>query len=137
MAGNARRFDEPDAGGKDLEREASGVGRPGSPPALPDAALRIEQTPGYRARVEAVYRQYDIDHGHGASRKPERETAIFAMRHSEAEDRHRHPAGPGSRTNGRTRLAEAADGSASAARAGSGQDGRDGTLQSAFDKFGP
>jgi hypothetical protein len=64
MAGNARRFDDPDANGKDLEREASGVGRPGSPPALPDAALRIEQTLGYRVRVEAVYRQYDIDHGH-------------------------------------------------------------------------
>jgi hypothetical protein len=90
MAGHARGFDESDATGKDLEREASGAGRPGSPPALPDAALRFEQTLAYRARVEAVYRQYDIDHGHGAAKEPERETVTFGRRRVEAEDWHRH-----------------------------------------------
>jgi hypothetical protein len=90
VAGNARRFDEPDASSKELEREASGVGRPGSPPALPDAALRIEQTLGYRARVEAVYRQYDIDHGHSTAKEPERETVTFVGRRVEAEDWHPH-----------------------------------------------
>ena len=90
MAGNARRFDEPDASGKDLEREASGVGRPGSPLALPDAALRIERTLGYRARVEAVCRQYDIDHGHSTAKEHEHETVTFAGRRVEAEDWHPH-----------------------------------------------
>lgn len=126
-AGNARPSDGPDATGKGPEREAGSEGLPGSSTALPDAALRSVRSLAYRTRVEAVYRQYDIDHGHGASQEPEREAAIFAMRRSEAEDRHRHPAGPGSRTNGMTRLAEAADGSASAARGGSGPGGCDGT----------
>jgi hypothetical protein len=90
MAGNARRFDEPDARGKDLEREASGVGRPGSPPPLADATLRIEQTLGYCARVEAVYRQYGIDHGHCTAKEPERETVTFVGRRVEAEDWHPH-----------------------------------------------
>jgi hypothetical protein len=127
MARNARPSDEPDATGKGLEREAGSEGLPGSSPALPDAAWRSEWSLDYRARVDAVYRRYDMGHGHGAPREPERETAIFAMRRSEAEDRHRHPAGPGSRTNGMARLAEAADGSAAAARGGSGPDGHGGT----------
>ena len=126
-AGNARPSDEPDATGKGLEREAGSEGLPGSSPALPDAALRNERSLDYRARVDAVYLQYDIDHGHGAPKEPERETAVFAMRRSEPEDRHRHPAGPGSRTNGMSRLAEAADGSASAIRGGSGPTGHGGT----------
>jgi hypothetical protein len=88
LDGNARRFDKPDTSGKDLEWEVSGAGRPGSPPALPDAALRIEQTLGYRARVEAVYRQYDIDRGHNTAEEPEREAVTFVGRRVEAEDRH-------------------------------------------------
>jgi hypothetical protein len=127
MAGNARPSDEPDATGKGLEREAGSEGLPGSSHALRDAAVRSERSLDHRARIDAVYRQYDMDHGHGAPKGPERETAIFAMRRSGAEDRHRHPAGPGSRMNGMARLAEAADGSASAARGGSGPGGHGGT----------
>jgi hypothetical protein len=127
MAGNARPPDEPDATGKGLEREAGSEGLPGSSPALPGAAVRSERTLDYRSRVDAVYRQYDMDHGHIAPKEPERETAIFAMRRSEAEDRHRHPPGPGSRTTGMARLAEAADGSAPGARGGSGPGGHGGT----------
>ena len=63
-------------------------GVPGSP-ALPDG-LADRQTLAYRARVEAVYRQYDIDHGHGAAKEPERETVTFVRRRVEAEDWHRH-----------------------------------------------
>ena len=65
MARNARPSDEPDATGKGLEREAGSEGLPGSSPALPDAALRSEWSLGYRARVAAVYRRYDMDHGQG------------------------------------------------------------------------
>jgi hypothetical protein len=127
MAGNARPSDEPDATGKGLEREAGSEGLPGSSPALPDAALRSEWSLDYRAGVDAVYRRYDMDHDHGAPREPKRETAIFAMRRSEAEDRHRYPAGPGSHTNGMARLAEAVDCSAAASRGGSGPSGHGGT----------
>jgi hypothetical protein len=127
MAGNARPSDEPDATGKGLEREAGSEGLSGSSPALRDAAVRSERSLDYRARIDAVYRQYDMDHGHGAPKERERETAIFAMRASGVEHRHRHPAGPGSRMNGMARLAEAADGSASAARGGSGPGGHGGT----------
>ena len=127
MAGNARPSDEPDAAGKGLEREAGSEGLPGSSPALPDVALASERCLDYRARVDAVYRQYDMDHNHGVPRESERETAVFAMRRSEGEDRHRHSAGPGSPANGMARLAADADGSASAARGGSGPGGHGGT----------
>jgi hypothetical protein len=70
----------------------------------------------YRTRVEAVYRQYDIGHGHGAAKEPERETVTFAMRRVEAEDRHRHLVGAESRPIKEARLAEVSDGRASFAR---------------------
>ena len=127
MAGNARPSDQPDAAGKGLEREAGSEGLSGSSPALPDVALASERCLDYRARVDAVYRQYDMDHSHGLPREAERKTAVFAMRRSEGEDRHRHSAGPGSSTNGMARLAADAEGSASAARGGSGPGGRGGT----------
>lgn len=59
------------------ENEASSNGIPGSSPALPSAALRIEGTLAYRARVEAVYRQYDLDHGHSTAKEPVRETVTL------------------------------------------------------------
>src|ERR1700722_17243315 len=127
MAGNARPSDQPDAAGKGLEREAGSEGLSGSSPALPDVALASERCLDYRARVDAVYQQYDMDHSHGLPREAERKTAVFAMRRSEGEDRHRHSAGPGSSTNGMARLAADADGSGSAARGGSGPGGRGGT----------
>ena len=109
MAGNARSSDEPDAACKGLEGEAGSEGLPGSSAALPNVALASERCLDYRARVDAVYRQYDMDHSHGAPRESERETAVFAMRRSEGEDRHRHSAGLGSPTNGMARLAAAGD----------------------------
>jgi hypothetical protein len=59
ITGNARRSDEPDAPGKDLEKEASSEVLPDSSPTLPDAVSRSERSLDYRARVDAVYRQYD------------------------------------------------------------------------------
>jgi len=127
MAGNARPSDKPDATGNDLEMEASSEGHPGSSPALPDAALRIERTLAHRAKVEAVCRQYDLEQGNGMAKEPKRETVTFAMRRVEAEDPHRHPASPGSRPTEEAGLAEAGDGNASLARGGSCLRGHGGT----------
>lgn len=70
MAGNAGPSDKPDATGNDLEMEASSAGHPGSSPVLPDAALRIERTLTHRAKIEAVYRQYDLEQGNGTAKSP-------------------------------------------------------------------
>src|ERR1700680_4261087 len=79
------------------------------------------------ARVGAVYRQYDIDNGHGTAKEPGRETVTFAMRRTEAEDRHRHLTDPESQPTEEARLAEGSDGRASLARSGSTPDGHGGT----------
>ena len=123
MTGNARPLDVPDATGKGFPREASGEDRLGSPPVLRDAALRVEKNLAYCAKVVAVYREQDIDRGHGTSKEPKRETVTFAMRHAAAEDRDRHPVGPGSQSTEKARRAEAPDGSASVVRSGSVSDG--------------
>ena len=127
MTGNAPPSDEPDATGRDLEKDAGSERLPGSSPALPDAASQSERTLAYRPRVEAVYRQYDIDHGQGTAKEPERETFIFAMPRIETEDRHRQLAGAEIRPTERARLAEAPGGSASHAPGGSTPDGHGGT----------
>jgi len=75
------------------------------------------------ARVGAVYRQYDIDNGHGTAKEPGREAVTFAMRRTEAEDRHRHLTDPESQPTEDARLAEGSDGRASLARSGSTSDG--------------
>ena len=123
MAGNAGRFEQPDAIGKDLPREARGGDRPGSSQPLPDAGLRVEEALAYRARADAVYQRHDIDCAHGTVKEPERETVTFAMRRTEAEDRGRHLAGRGSQPTEKAQLAEAADSSASLVPSGSVPDG--------------
>jgi hypothetical protein len=55
--------DDPNAVGKDRGRTVGDDTLPGSSPASVDSALRIERTTAYRATVDAVYRQYAIDHG--------------------------------------------------------------------------
>ena len=65
---------------------------PGDAPAHPDSALRTEQTAAYHALVDAVYRQYDIDHGHARVEKIKCEAVI-----------------PGMHLEVKSRLAEAAD----------------------------
>ncbi len=119
MAGNDRPSDRPDVASNDLEKEESSEGLPGLSPALHDTVLRIERTLAHRAKVEAVYRQYDLEQGNGTIKDPKRETATFAMRRVEAGDPHRHLTGHGSRPAEEARLAEAADGNPSPAKGGS------------------
>lgn len=120
MPGNPRPSDEPDDTDKDLKKGATSEDLPGPSPVLPDAALRIERTMAYRTRVEAVYRQYGIDHGHGAAKEPDRETVTLAMPRVEAEARHCPRVGLGSRPTEEAWLGEVSDGSASLARQPSG-----------------
>jgi hypothetical protein len=95
MTGNARPPDEPDATDKDPGKETGSDGRPDPSPAITDTALRSERTIAYRAKVDAVYQQYDLDRSHGTASVPERETVSFAMRRAGPEDWHRHQAGIG------------------------------------------
>jgi len=127
MTRNARPSDRPDVASNDLEKEESSEGLPGPSPDLPDAVLRIERTLAHRAKVEAVYRQYDLEQGNGTIKDPKRETATFAMRRVEPEDPHRYLTGHGSRSAEEARLAEAADGSLSPAQGGSSQGDHGGT----------
>ena len=127
MTGNARSPDRLDAAGKDLENEASNNGLPDSSPALPSAASRIEGALAYRARVEAVDRQYDLDHGHGTAKEPARETVTFAMRRTETEGRDRQPSGLVSQRADKAVVAQAADGGTALAWGGSTPDGHGGT----------
>ncbi len=116
MAENARPPDKPDATGSGLEKEASSEGVSGSPPAIPGAALRIERNLAHRAKVEAVYRQHDLEQGNGAVKEPKCETVTFAIRHVEADDPHRHLTGSGRRPSEEARLTEPDGGNALPAR---------------------
>jgi hypothetical protein len=74
MARRARSAsDDADAAGKDKGKAVSGDGPPDSAPARPDSAQRTERTAAYRANVDAVYRQYAIDHSYAGAEKLERE----------------------------------------------------------------
>ena len=97
--------DDLNAAGADRGKAVGGDGPPGSSSAHPDSALRTEQTAAYHALVDAVYRQYDIDHGHARVEKLKCETVIPGMHRIEAED----PEGLGDRLEVKGRLAEAAD----------------------------
>lgn len=93
------------AAGADRGKAIGGDGPPGSSSAHPDSALRTEQTAAYHALVDAVYRQYDIDHGHARVEKLKCEAVIPGMHRIEAED----PEGLGDRLEVKGRLTEAAD----------------------------
>jgi len=54
--------DDPQAAGKEVGKAVGSDGLPDSS-ASHDPALRIERAATYRAAVEALYRQYSIDHG--------------------------------------------------------------------------
>lgn len=88
-AAHDRVADAPDATGKGQDETASVGGLTDAIPALSDSALRVELAKAYRARVDAVFRQYDIDHGHGRAREPEREVVISASHRIEVEVRQR------------------------------------------------
>jgi hypothetical protein len=101
--------DDPDAAGKDSGKAVSGDDPSDSSPARPDSALRAERTAAYRANVDAVYRQYAIDHGYAGAERPEREPVTPAMRRIEAEGPEPQLVGPEDRLKGKGRLADAAD----------------------------
>jgi Novel toxin 21 len=76
--------DDPGVAGKDIGKAANEDGPPDSPLARPDSATRTERTTAYRANVDAVNRQYAIDHGYARVEKPEREPVTPAKHSIEA-----------------------------------------------------
>lgn len=117
-AAHDRVADAPDATGKGQDETASVGGFAESIPILSDSALRVELAKAYRARVDAVFRQCDIDHGHGRAREPEREVVISASHRIEVEVRQRCLTGPEDHPKEEVRLAGSVDGGAPLARDG-------------------
>jgi hypothetical protein len=107
VAGRARSApDDPDAAGKDAGRAVSDDGPSHTPSASSDTALRTGRFAAHCAKVNAVYGQYAIDHGHTRVEKLERETVTPGTRRIEAEDAKPQPVGLNDRSKGRDRLAE-------------------------------
>jgi Novel toxin 21 len=100
--------DDPSAAGKDRSKTVTSDGPPDSSPAHPGSALRTERT-AYRADVDAVYRQYAIDHGHARVEKLKNEPATPSMRRIEAEDPEPQMVGLDDRPKDKGRMVEAAD----------------------------
>lgn len=101
--------DDLDAAAKDRGSAGASDGPPDSSAAPPDSALRIERAAAYRAAVDAAYRQDAIDRGYARAEKTGRETITPAMRRIVAEAPERYPSGPENRSDGRDRLAVAAE----------------------------
>lgn len=101
--------DDPNAASKDRGTALTGDGTPYAYPAHPDSALQTESTAAHRAKVDAVYRQYAIDHSCARVEKLEQETATPAMRRIEAEEPEPHPVSLYDHLKGKARLAAAAD----------------------------
>jgi hypothetical protein len=100
--------DNLDVTGKDKSTAVDGDGLPDSSRARPDSALRTERTMGYRAMVDAAYRQYAIDHSDAQVETVERETASPAVSPADVEDPERYLVGPADRLKGNGQPAEAA-----------------------------
>jgi hypothetical protein len=108
VARNARSTpDAPDVAGKDAGTAVSGDGTSHSPYASSDTTLLTERFAVHCAKVDAVYRQYAIDHGHARAEKLERETAAPGPRRIEAEGSEADPEDPDDRPKVEGRLAEA------------------------------
>jgi hypothetical protein len=101
--------DDPGASGKDRGMAASGDCSPRSSPASSDTALRAEQFAAHCDKVNAAYRQYDIDCRRAPVERLERETVARAVRPIEVEDPKPQPVGPNDRLKVEGRLPEAAD----------------------------
>jgi Restriction endonuclease fold toxin 3 len=71
--------DDLDATGKDSGTAVDGDCSPDSSPARPDSALETERTMGYRAVVDAAYRQYAINRSDARAETVEPETASPAV----------------------------------------------------------
>jgi hypothetical protein len=101
-------LDDPGAAGKDRGKAVSSDGPPDSSPAHPDSALRTERI-AYRVGVDAVYRQYAIDHGHARVVKLENEPATPSTRRIGAEDPEPQMLGLDDQPKDKGRIAEVAD----------------------------
>jgi hypothetical protein len=101
--------DSPDANGKERGKPVSGDREPDSSSARPESALRAERFTAYCAEVNAVYQQYDIDHGHARVEELECETVTPGTRRIEAEGPEADLADVDDRLKPEGRLAEAAD----------------------------
>jgi hypothetical protein len=101
--------DDPDAAGQDQGKAVGGDGPHDSSRTCLDSALRMDRAAAYRAAVDAVYRQYAIDHGYARMEILERETFTPAMRRRETEDPQRHLVGLEDRLKGKDRPTEAAE----------------------------
>jgi hypothetical protein len=99
--------DDTDVAGKDGGTAVSGDGPPHSPSASSDTVQRTERYAVHRAKVDAVYRQYAIDHGRARVEKLERDTITPGTHRIEAEDAEADPAGLGDRQKVEGRPAEA------------------------------
>ena len=69
----------------------------------------MDRAAAYRAAVDAVYRQYAIDHGYARMEILERETFTPTMRSKETEDPERNLVGLEDRLKGKGRPTEAAE----------------------------
>ena len=101
--------DDPGAAGQDQGKAAGGDGPHDSSRTCPDSALRMDRAAAYRAAVDAVYRQYAIDHGYARMEILERETFTPTMRSKETEDPERNLVGLEDRLKGKGRPTEAAE----------------------------
>jgi hypothetical protein len=101
--------DNPDATGKDGVTAVNGDGPTHSLSASSDTALRMEWFATHRAKIDAAYQQYAIDHGHARVEKLERETVTPGTRRVEAEGPEADLVDPDDRLKVEGRLAVAAD----------------------------
>ena len=101
--------DDPDGAGKDSGTAVSGDGPPHSSPASSDTALQTQRFAAHLAKIEAIYHQYDVDHGHARVEKPEYETVTSGTRRIEAEDAEADRVGVDDRQKVEGRLAEVAE----------------------------
>jgi hypothetical protein len=101
-------LDKPDAASKDGGTAVSGDGPTDSSPASADTALQTEETAAYRAKVDAVYRQYAIEHSDAPVETLERETATPTVSRIDVQDPERHLVDLAERLKGKGQPAEAA-----------------------------
>jgi hypothetical protein len=100
--------DDLDATGKDKGTAVDGDNPPDSSPDRPDSTLQTERTMGYRAVVDAAYRQYAINRSDARAETVERETASPAVSRTDVEDPERHLEGLANRLKGNGQPPEAA-----------------------------
>ena len=97
---------------KDKGTAVDGDGPSDSSPGRPDSTLQTEQAMGYRAVVDAAYRQYAINRNDSRAETVERETASPAVSRIDVEDPERYQVDLANRLNSNGRPPEAAHKSA-------------------------